>query len=242
MERTDRLPSTTAANRSGASAGWLRVRPLLMAVAAGLALEPGPVLVGSLLGPPAVWLIAPIGFILTWVTIRSALLADGRMGRCDVLRCTARSITRSLGAYGLGLAIGGILFTVTILVAGIWLDGSLTLLIGIGPVAVIAVGSAYVIPCLVDGDDFGVAIERSWTLVRARGAVGTAGVIALLALGLGPPCAVAAMTSSTPPPLPWVLPTVTLAVMGPLTIFGLERIRGPLESSARRLDTSYGRA
>jgi len=223
-----------------ATAWPIDVRPLAAAIILGLVLESVPLSLGAALGPPYAWVIAPFGFILAWAAIVASRQPDGTLDLAGGLRSLPRLLGRLLAAYG--MAVCGIaIFAVAAAIAiGLWLHGILAGVLVMAATISLVCRFVYVIPSIAHGDDLVAALERAWLLAHARGLPGLVFVILLAVAALGPPIAVAELTSPVPMPVPLLATLGTLAMTGPILSFGLERARPWLEAAVRRRDPSYG--
>lgn len=211
------------------------------AVILGLVLEAGPMLLGSVVGPPYAWALAPLGFVLAWAAIVASRRAGGQLDPAGGLRSLPPLLGRLLMAYGLAILVTVGFLVATSVAVGLWLHGTLAGFIVEAATISLVSQFAYVVPCIVDGDDLVVSLERAWLLAHAKGLSGEVIIVALVIAALGPPVAVAELSSSLAPPAALLATLATLALTGPLLAFGLERLRPSLEAAVRREDPFYGR-
>jgi hypothetical protein len=220
---------------------WSSRHDLVVAVGLGLALEAVPVALAVLVGLPGGFAIGLSGFVAAWAVIA----AGRRYGRpIDVRR--ALEVVRPLaavlvGLYALAVAVAMLVGIAALVLVGSLISGPIVLAAIAAAIVVAMVPFAYVVPCLVDGDDVVLAVERARILWGAMGSSGMIAIAAISLAGLGPAAILAVVTDGLPPVGAWAVTLLALALAGPITVLGLERLRPRLERAARRRDPGYGR-
>ncbi len=224
-----------------ASMTALDPRTIVMAVALGLILEPGPIVIGSVVGTPFSWLLAPLGFVLAWAAVTLARQPDGELDAARGLRVLPSVLARLLALYALAAlatVVFGILATAAI---GLFFHDVVAGMVVVAATVTLLARFVYMIPSVAEGDDLPCALDRAWLLAHARGLPGFLAILALVALALGPPVLAAELSAGDPWPTPIVAPLIVLAATGPILMLGLERLRLWLEKAARRHDPLYAR-
>jgi hypothetical protein len=225
-------PSTVAARRTqNAAVGF----------ALGLVLESGPLAIAAVVGRPFGLAFAGLGFVLAWAAIGGARRTDGTLDAVRGLRSLRPSLGRLAAFCGIATACTTAFVVATAFLVGLWFRDLLAGAFVVALTLTLLARFAFVVPCLVDGDELIVAFERSWLLVGAGGVRGVCTILGLGALALGPPIVVVELGGPSAPAT--VAATVlVLAATGPILVLGLERARPAFEAAARRIDPAYRHA
>jgi hypothetical protein len=220
---------------------WSSRHDLGVAVGLGLVLEAVPVALAVLVGPPAGFAIGLSGFVVAW----AVMAAGRRQGRPIAVRRAIEAVRPLaavlVGLYALAMAVAMLVGVAALVVVGSLVSGPIVLVAIAAAIVVAMVPFAYVVPCLVDGDDVVVAVERARILWGARGSSGMVAIAAIALAGLGPAAILAIATDGLSPIGAWAVTLFALALAGPIMMLGLERLRPRLERAARHRDPGYGR-
>lgn len=216
-------------------------RNAAVAMSLGLVLEAAPMAVAAIVGRPIGVVVTGLGFVIAWAAVAGARQPDGALDPGRGLRAVWTLLGRLVAFYGVVVAAAGGFLLATAFLVGLWFRDLLAGTVVVALTLTLLARFAYVVPCLVDGDDLVVALERSFLLAGSRGLRGLGAILALAAAALGPPIVVAELAGTSGPGAVVAI-LLALAVTGPILVFGLERLRPWLESAARRADPAYGRA